>query len=73
MNPATPADRLAELKIGEEQRGSRPFALITAIIGGLLVIGGGVAAVFLLGSEPEALAVRTGGFARSRWTPAPRC
>ena len=59
MNPPKPADRLAELKIGEEQRGSRPFALVTAIIGGLLVIGGGVAAVFLLGSEPEALAVRT--------------
>ena len=59
MNPSTPADRLAELKIGEEQRGSRPFALITAIIGGVLVLGGGVAAVFLLGSEPEVLAVRT--------------
>ena len=59
MNPPKPADRLAELKIGEEQRGSRPFALVTAIIGGLLVIGGGVSAVFLLGSEPEVLAVRT--------------
>ena len=59
MNSARPADRLAELKIGEEQRGSRPFALITAIIGGILVIGGGVSAVYLLGSEPEALAVRT--------------
>ena len=32
---------------------------MTAIIGALLVIGGGVAAVFLLGSEPEVLAVRT--------------
>jgi RND family efflux transporter MFP subunit len=59
MTPSRPADRLAELKIGEEQRGSRPFALVTAIIGGILVIGGGVSAVFLLGSEPEALAVRT--------------
>ena len=59
MNSPKPADRLAELKIGEEQRGSRPFALITAIIGGILVIGGGVSAVFLLGSEPEAVAVRT--------------
>ena len=59
MTPAKPADRLAELKIGEEQRGSRPFALVTAIIGGILVIGGGVSAVFLLGSEPEVLAVRT--------------
>ena len=59
MTPSRPADRLAELKIGEEQRGSRPFALVTAIIGGILVIGGGVSAVFLLGSEPEVLAVRT--------------
>ena len=59
MTPSRPADRLAELKIGDEQRGSRPFALVTAIIGGILVIGGGVSAVFLLGSEPEALAVRT--------------
>ncbi len=59
MTPAKPADRLAELKIGDEQRGSRPFALVTAIIGGILVIGGGVSAVFLLGSEPEVLAVRT--------------
>ena len=59
MTPSRPADRLAELKIGEDQRGSRPFALVTAIIGGILVIGGGVSAVFLLGSEPEVLAVRT--------------
>ena len=59
MNSPSPADRLAELKIGEEERGSRPIALVTAIIGGVLVVGGGVAALFLLGSEPELHAVRT--------------
>ncbi len=54
-----PSDRLAELRIAEEQRGSRPFALVTAVIGGLVVLGGGISAVFLLGSEPEANLVRT--------------
>lgn len=54
-----PADRLSELRIGEEQRGSRPIALITAIVGALIVAGGAVAAVFLLGSGTEALEVRT--------------
>ena len=54
-----PTDRLAELRIGDEQRGSRPLALVTAIIGGLVVLGGGLSAVFLLGSEPEVAMVRT--------------
>lgn len=47
------------MRIGEEQRGSRPLALVTAVIGGLLVLGGGLSAVFLLGSEPETITVRT--------------
>ena len=58
-NPSRPADRLAELRIGDEQRGSRPFALVTAVIGGLVVVGGGLAAVFLLGPEAEIPVVRT--------------
>lgn len=58
MSPS-PTDRLSELKIGEEQRGSRPIALITAIIGGLVVAGGAVAALFLLGAGVEVPEVRT--------------
>lgn len=59
MNSPKPTDQLHELRIGDEQRGSRPFALVTAIIGGVLVLGGGISAVVLLGSEPEVLTVRT--------------
>ncbi len=59
MDPPRAADRLAELAIGEEQRGSRPIALVTAVIGGLVILGGVLSAVFLLGSEPEVAAVRT--------------
>ena len=58
-NRSRPADRLAELRIGDEQRGSRPFALITAVVGGLVLLGGGLSAVFLLGSEPEVAAIRS--------------
>lgn len=52
MSPS-PADKLSELRIGDEQRGSRPVALITAILGALVVAGGVVAAVFLLGAGVE--------------------
>ena len=58
-NRSRPADRLAELRIGDEQRGSRPFALITAVVGGLVLLGGGLSAVFLLGSEPEVATIRS--------------
>lgn len=51
--------RLGELRIEEEQRGSGRMALWTAVFGGALVLGGIVAAAFLFGREPEAVAVRT--------------
>ncbi len=65
-NPSRPADRLGELRIGEEERGARPFALVTAILGGVLVLAGGAAAVFLLGGEPEVLEVRTARVRQTR-------
>ena len=58
MSPSS-ADRLSELRIREEQRGSRPVALITAVIGALVVAGGAVAAIFLLGAGVEVPEVRT--------------
>lgn len=51
--------RLGELRIEEEQRGAGRMALWTAVFGGALVLGGIVAAAFLFGREPEAVAVRT--------------
>ncbi len=54
-----PADRLAELQIGDEHRGSRPIALITALVGAIVVIGGVVAAIFLLGAGVELPEVAT--------------
>lgn len=51
--------RLGELRIAEEQRGAGRMALWTAVFGGALVLGGIVAAAFLFGREPEAVAVRT--------------
>ena len=56
---AGPRDRLGELKIAEEQRGSGRMAVWTAVFGGALVLAGVVAAAFLFGREPEAVAVRT--------------
>ena len=56
---AGPRDRLGELKIAEEQRGSGRMAVWTAVFGGALVLAGIVAAAFLFGREPEAIAVRT--------------
>ncbi len=54
-----PSDRLSELRIKEEHRGSRPIALITAGIGALVIAAGAVAGVLLLRSGTEIPEVRT--------------
>jgi len=59
-DPPKPASRLAELRIEEGARGgSRAVAIWTAVVGVLLVLGGGFAALRLLGSGPEIAEVRT--------------
>ncbi len=59
-DPPKPASRLAELRIEEEARGgSRAVAIWTAVVGAVLVLGGGFAALRLLGSGPEIAEVRT--------------